>query len=36
MVKLYLRLIDEGRMTADEVPIFWREKVKAALAENNT
>lgn len=31
MVKLYLRKINEGYMTIDEVPVLWREKVKKEL-----
>jgi hypothetical protein len=31
MVKLYLRKINEGKMTVDDVPLLWREKVKKEL-----
>lgn len=31
MVKLYLRKINEGRMTIDDVPPLWREKVRKEM-----
>lgn len=31
MVAIYKRMIEEGRMTIDDVPIKWREEVRAAL-----
>ena len=31
MVKIYVRWIEAGRMTLDEVPERWREAVRAAL-----
>ena len=31
MVKLYLRKINEGKITIDDVPLLWREKVKKEL-----
>lgn len=31
MVAIYVRWIKSGRMTIDEVPVYWREAVKAAL-----
>ncbi len=31
MVNLYVKLIKMGRMTIDEVPELWREKVREAL-----
>lgn len=33
MAKIYLRLIEAGRMTPEEVPERWREAVLALLAE---
>lgn len=33
MVKIYVRLINKGRMTIDEVPEKYREAVKEALAK---
>lgn len=33
MVKLYLRKINEGKMTVDDVPLLWREKVRKELGE---
>lgn len=33
MVKLYIKLIQEGRLTIDDVPAKWREKVQAGLQE---
>ena len=33
MVKIYVRWIEAGRMTLDEVPERWREAVRAALDE---
>lgn len=34
MVKLYLRKINEGKMTIENVPPYWREKVKKELEES--
>lgn len=31
MVNLYVKLIELGRMTIDDVPELWREKVRKAL-----
>ena len=31
MVKLYLRKINEGKITIDDVPLLWREKVRKEL-----
>ena len=31
MVKIYIRKIIEGKMTIDDVPAMWREKVREAL-----
>lgn len=31
MVKLYLRKINEGKMTVDDVPLLWREKVRKEI-----
>lgn len=31
MAKIYYRLILEGRMTLDEVPLRWREEVRKML-----
>ena len=31
MVKLYVKLIKEGKMTLDEVPSKWYDKVKEEL-----
>lgn len=33
MVKLYLRKINEGKITIDDVPLLWREKVRKELGE---
>jgi len=33
MVKLYLRKINEGKITIDDVPLLWREKVKKEIGE---
>lgn len=33
MVKLYLRKVKEGKMSIDEVPVLWREKVRKELGE---
>lgn len=33
MVKLYLRKIKEGYMTIDDVPLYWREKVRKEIGE---
>ncbi|NOW86785.1 hypothetical protein B0H39_004666 [Clostridium beijerinckii] len=32
MVSIYVRRINEGLMTLDEVPVLWRDKVAVALA----
>ena len=32
MVKLYLRKIQQGKMTIEDVPERWREEVRAALS----
>lgn len=31
MVKLYLRKINEGKITIDDVPPYWREKVRKEM-----
>lgn len=31
MVKIYYRRIKDGKMALDEVPMRWREQVKALL-----
>ena len=31
MVNLYVKLIELGRMTIDDVPELWREEVRKAL-----
>lgn len=31
MVKLYLRKINEGKITIDDVPVLWREKVRKEM-----
>lgn len=31
MVKLYLRKIEEGKITIDDVPLLWREKVRKEI-----
>lgn len=31
MVKLYLRKINEGKITIDDVPLLWREKVRKEM-----
>ena len=31
MANLYVKLIELGRMTIDDVPELWREKVRKAL-----
>jgi hypothetical protein len=31
MVKLYLRKINEGKITIDDVPLLWREKVRKEI-----
>lgn len=36
MVALYVRKINEGTMTIDDVPVLWREKVRLALESQNT
>lgn len=33
MVKLYLMKIHQGKMTIDDVPEFWRDKVALELAK---
>lgn len=33
MVKLYLRKINEGKMTIENVPLLWREKVRKEIGE---
>lgn len=33
MVKLYLRKINEGKITIDDVPLLWREKVRREMGE---
>lgn len=33
MVKLYLRKINEGKITIDDVPLLWREKVRKEIGE---
>ena len=33
MVKLYLRKINEGKITIDDVPVLWREKVRREIGE---
>lgn len=33
MVKLYLRKIQEGYMTIDEVPKLWQEKVRKEIGK---
>ena len=33
MVKIYVRWIEAGRMTLEQVPERWREAVRAALGE---
>ena len=36
MAKIYYRMIMAGKMTVDDVPLRWREQVKALLeADNN-
>ena len=34
MVNLYVKLIELGRMTIDDVPELWREKVRKAVSGN--
>ncbi len=36
MVDLYVRRIQKGKMTLEEVPEFWRDKVAAKLAEEGS
>lgn len=36
MVKLYVMKIHQGKITIDDVPALWRDKVKAALAEEGS
>ncbi len=31
MVKIYVRKIQAGLMTIEDVPMYWREKVREAL-----
>lgn len=31
MIKIYIDLIQKNKITIDDVPPFWREKVKEAL-----
>lgn len=31
MIKIYVRMINEGRLTLEQVPSKWREQVRAAL-----
>lgn len=31
MVKFYLKKIEDGSITIDDVPVLWREKVKSEL-----
>lgn len=33
MAKIYVRRIKAGLMTIDQVPLHWREQVRALLAE---
>ena len=33
MVKLYLRKINEGKITIENVPLLWREKVRKEIEE---
>ena len=33
MVNFYVKRIKAGKMTIDEVPVKWREAVRAALEE---
>ena len=33
MVKFYVKRIKEGKMTIDEVPALWHEKVRKALQD---
>ncbi len=33
MIAIYVRWIQDGRMTLEDVPARWREEVRAALAE---
>ena len=33
MVKLYVMKIHQGKMTIDDVPALWRDKVAAELAK---
>ncbi len=35
MVKIYVRRIQAGLMTLEDVPEYWREKVKAELEKQN-
>ena len=34
MAKIYVRMINSGKMTIDDVPARWREAVEALLNEN--
>ena len=31
MVKIYVELIRKGKMTIDDVPVYWREAVRKEL-----
>jgi hypothetical protein len=33
MVNFYVKRIKAGKMTLDQVPVLWREAVRAALEE---
>ncbi len=33
MVKLYVMKIHQGKMTLDDVPVLWRDKVAAELTK---
>lgn len=35
MVTIYIRRINEGLMTLDEVPVRWKEAVETELAKQN-
>lgn len=35
MVDVYVRLINNGLRTIDQVPILWREEVRTKLEEQN-
>ena len=36
MVQLYLMMIHRGSITITDVPALWRDKVEAALKQNNS